>query len=315
MYDTTKPYKEKILEIIKSTWDSAYVHVKNQGSQLFPGEFDHVDGIGTKGIYHWQRRTFKNAVLDALAMNFNDDAMLRATPYALQDHIFLPKDDESAILEIISTLAEECIKRHIAITAGETAIHNNMEGLEISITTNSYVNEKHIKKYSKNKFEIDDVLIGIASNGLHSNGFTKVREIFGNEFREDFVRPTEIYLSKILELTEKYEIHGMMHITGGAFTKLKPLLHEADALISNQHNLFPQDIFYEMYKKGVSDNEMYKTFNCGIGFVLSAPEKEVQDCLACISKDGFKADRIGKIAPGKGKVIISSRFSNRQEIY
>lgn len=175
MYDTTKPYKKQIESLVKKTWHTS--------------EYHHTDGIGTKGIYHWQKRSFENAVIDALAMNLNDMALKRATPYALIDHLFVPKDDNFAIIEIIENLVEKCKKRNIAITGGETTIHNNMEGIEISITMLGFLSGQP----KINKFRIDDAMIGIGSNGLHSNGFTKIRELYSNDFKPEFIKPTYIY--------------------------------------------------------------------------------------------------------------------------
>ena len=315
-------YKGQILKLIKKTWETPYVWVKNQVVKKkfsFP-EFEHVDGIGTKGIYHWKKRSFKNAVLDALAMNLNDFLIANAKPYAILNHLFLPRDDKKAILEIISHLSQECKKRKIAILGGETAINNDMEGMELSITMLGFV-----EKPRENKFQIDDALIGVESNGLHSNGFSKVREIFRKKIKPEFIKPTLIYFDKIFPLIEKFNIRGMVHITGGAFTKLKDLLNGANAIISRKHKLKPQPIFYEILKKGVSEVQMYKIFNCGIGLILSVSPKDVSSVLSEINPvrnrrflngvKNFKTDIIGKIIPGNGKVIIESAFSNKKIIF
>ena len=309
MYNPTKPYKKPILDLIKQTWKTPYVSIENgivKKKFNYP-EYHHADGIGTKGIYHWEARTFKNAVLDALAMNLNDLAMAGATPYALVDHIVLPKEDNKAILEIVLHLTQECKKRKIAITGGETAIHSNMEGLEISITMLGFV-----KGQKPNQFRPGDSLVGIASNGLHSNGFTKVREVFKKNYNPAFTKPTLVYLDCFLRLGlyEKYDVHGMQHITGGAFTKLKDLLDKSDAIIHRRHRLRPQKIFKEIYKRGVSDNEMYKTFNCGIGFVLSIAPRDAEKIIAQLNTE-FKADIIGEVQKGNGKVKIESMFSQK----
>ncbi len=307
MYNPTKPYKKLILDLIKQTWKTPYVSIENgivQKKFNYP-EYYHVDGVGTKGIYHWEARTFKSAVLDALAMNLNDLAMKGATPYAFIDHIMLPKDDNKAILEIVRHITRECKKRKIAITGGETAIHNNMEGLEISTTMLGFV-----KKPRTHRFKAGDVILGIASNGLHSNGFTKVREVFGEKHNLAFVRPTLIYSDCILRLATKYDIHRLQHITGGAFTKLKDNLHNVDVLIQVNHKLKPQKIFRELYTKGVPDQEMYNTFNCGIGFVLSVAPKDAEKIIAELNTE-FKADIIGEVQKGNGKVKIESMFSKK----
>lgn len=315
MYNPTKPYKKPILSLIKQTWNTPYVLIQNGivKKKFNHFEYYHVDGVGTKGIYHWEARTFKNAVLDALAMNLNDLAVVRAVPYALTNHLMLPKNDQAATVQIIKELVGECKKRKIAVTGGETAIHNNMKGLEISITMLGFV-----KNPKPNQFQSGDVLVGIASNGLHSNGFTKVREVFGNKKSADLVRPTTIYLDCILGLMVKYDIHGMQHITGGAFTKLKDLLGGKDIIIHRNHKLKPQKIFRELYDKGITDHEMYQTFNCGIGFILSVSPKDADKILLQINKFAFKnvnkvfkSDIIGEVTAGHGKVRIQSMFSNR----
>lgn len=310
MYNPTKPYKKGILNLIQKTWEAPYVSVRNhlfKKKFSFP-EYCHSDGIGTKGIYHWQKRTFKNAVLDALAMNLNDLLIMNARPYAILNHLFLPKDDKRAILEIIGCLSRECQKRKIAILGGETAIHNDMEGIELSITMLGFV-----KKPIENKFQVGDVLIGLESNGLHSNGFTKVREIFGKNYKNEFVASTFIYFDEIFPLIEKFDIHGMVHVTGGAYTRLNDLLVNADVQLKRDHKLQPQQIFKELYEKGVSDEEMYKTFNCGVGFILSIGPKNANKILFEI-KD-FKSDIIGEVIPGTGKVKIESVLSNKKVIF
>lgn len=310
MYDSKKPYKKEILGLIQKTWETPFISVKDNVAKKkfsFP-EFGHSDGIGTKGIYHWQKRTFKNAVLDTLAMNFNDLLVMSAKPYAILNHLFLPKDDKKAILEIIGHLSKECKKRKIAILGGETAIHNNMKGMELSITMLGFIEKPRV-----NKFKIGDVLIGIESNGLHSNGFTKVREIFGQKVQSGFTIPTFIYFDAIFPLLKKFDIHGMIHITGGAFTKLKDLLKNTDAIIKRSHKLKPQKIFRKLYEKGISDKEMYKIFNCGVGLILSVAQKEANKILSEITD--FKADIVGEILPGNGKVKIESVFGNKEIIF
>jgi phosphoribosylformylglycinamidine cyclo-ligase len=310
MYDSTKPYKNQILKLIEKTWKTPYLSVKNGvfKKKLYWPEYCHSDGIGTKGIYHWRKRSFRNAVLDALAMNLNDFLLMRAKPYAILNHLLLPKDDRRAILEIIGNLTRECKKRKIAILGGETAIHNDMKGMELSITMLGF-----IEKPKENKFKAGNFLIGIESSGLHSNGFTKVREIFSRKYQKEFIVPTFIYFDTLFDLNRRFNINGIAHITGGAFSKLKDLLDNSDVEIKRSHKLKPQPIFKKLYKKGVSDREMYKIFNCGIGFVLSVKPGDANKILSGI-KD-FKTDVIGKVVSGTGKVKIESAFSNKNIIF
>lgn len=307
MYNPIKPYKQEILSAIKKTWQTPYVSIGDGPYPVIRKKFswpevDHTDGIGTKGVYHWQKKTFQAAVVDALAMNLNDLALVRAIPYKIQNHLTVPKEDES-VLEIIRHLAAECQKRKIAMTGGENSFHDNAEGLEISITMSGF-----IKKMQPNCFQVGDVLIGIASSGLHSNGFTKVRQLFKKEWRPDFVKPTAIYLDAILETARRFPINGMLHITGGAFSKLKDLLPKASAVIL-RHALRPQTIFKEICRRGVADKAMYTTFNCGVGFVLSSTPTNISGMIKVLKKHGFRAAPIGHIEKGAGQVYIESLFS------
>lgn len=307
MYDPTKPYKHKILSLIESTWRSPHISVRRGLYPTFKKKFSypevqHTDGIGTKGFYHWRYKTFQSAVLDALAMNLNDLAMVGATPYTLQNHIVLPKDDHTAIVAIVTALAKECRKRKIAMTGGETSIHSDTASMDLSITVSGF-----LKKERKNQCKVGDILIGIKSNGLHSNGITKVREIFGRQYKKEFTEPTRIYLDEILFVLTRHRVNGMMHITGGAYTKLKDILKAADAVITQPNKLQPQSVFAELYRRGVSDKTMYSTFNCGIGFVLSIPKTELKQILRLLKNSAV----IGEIVHGNGKVHIKSAFSDK----
>src|SRR3989344_1692916 len=291
MYNTTKPYTKKILELIKDC------------KADIPAS---TDGIGTKGIYHWKYRTFRNAVLDAMAMNLNDMAVLRAKVTGLHNHIILPEEDEEAILEIVGNIARECKRRDIKILSGETAIHNTLSELEISVSViGEYVQKR------ENKFERGNSLVGITSSGLHSNGFTKVREIFGETFRNEFIEPTKVYYDAVLDLIRRYDIPGLCHITGGAFTKIKQYLNSNDATISDKHILLPQQIFRDI-SKVISDEEMYKTFNCGIGFTLSVSPADEKDIIYDLENKGLIASVIGNVTKGNGNVKIDSMFTRNR---
>jgi phosphoribosylformylglycinamidine cyclo-ligase len=308
MYDPSKPYKTKIQKLISTTWENPYLEV-SPGiypliSKKIPSiEVDHTDGIGTKGFYHWRQKTFKSAVIDALAMNLNNLCLMQAVPYKIQNHLTLPKDDHEAILAVIRNLAAECKKRQIAITGGETSIHDNSDSMDISISMTGIV-----KNPQPNCLRPGNILIGLPSSGLHSNGFSLVRKIFGNEQRSEFTKPTAIYIDPILKLAEQIKISGMMHITGGAFTKLKDLLEACDAVIDKP--LRAQPIFKELYATGVNDKQMYKTFNCGTGFVLAVAPK---DLPAALKITGGKA--IGQVVKGSGNVIVTSAFNGQDLIY
>lgn len=308
MYDPAKPYKHELLRLIEGTWQTPYVSVKGGVypviKKKFKGlEIQHTDGIGTKGVYHWRKRSFKDAVIDAFAMNANDLAMAGATPYALTDHIVVPDMGHVSVLAIVRSLATLCKAHKIALVGGETSHQDTLDGLDIGITMSGF-----LAKPRTNRFHVGDVLIGLKSTGLHSNGFSRVRQMFGKgEWRADFIRPTAIYLPTVLALLKRHEIHGVMHITGGAFTKLHDLLDQADAVIEVPQALAPQPIFHELYRRGVPDREMYTTFNCGAGFVLSASPEVATRIVAATPR----AAVIGRVEKGSGNVRIISAFTGK----
>lgn len=306
MYNPAKPYKDDLLKLIVATWRTPYVSVRSGVypviTKKFKGfEIQHADGIGTKGVYHWRKKTFKEAVIDAFAMNANDLAMAGATPYALVDHIVTPDMGHASVMAIIRALAKLCKEHDVALVGGETSHQDTLDGLDIGIVMTGFV-----EKPRENRFRVGDALVGLKSSGLHSNGFTKVREMYGKgEWRPDFTRPTVIYLPTILALLKKYEVHGMMHITGGAFTKLHDLLPGADAIIAAPRKLAPQPIFHELYRRGVSDEVIHATFNCGIGFILSTPQEHAVRIAARVPG----AAVIGRVEKGSGRVRVASAFS------
>lgn len=317
-YDIAKT--EKILKMIQETWPiSGPFSIEKFKNQIMIKkdpiywknylEIDRTDGIGTKGSLHWKQKTFSFAAQDAFAMNANDVIRIGAEPYRLQDHITIEEENDDAIFSIVKSLVELCKKYKIAITSGETGILNTMKGLEIGITMTGKVKREDI---IKQEIQIGDKLIGLASNGIHSNGITIARKILGEEETE-LTKPTEIYIEGINEILRNHrkDIRGMVHITGGAFTKLKDIMNDkVDIKISRNHKLNPQAIFNLLKEKGnLPDEQMYRTFNNGIGFIIVV-NKEAENVLDIIKKY-YKADIIGSVEKGKGLIKIESKFSDK----
>ncbi len=291
MYNPEKPYKESVLEAIKKTWQSSHCQVipsypypyiiKTHNCKY---EIDHTDGIGTKGLLHWRHRTFKNAVIDALAMNINDLLAARATPYKLQNHLIVPEDDE-AITEIIGHLAEECCKYGLVITGGETSVQNNLRGMDLSITMTGF-----LRKPVKNRFSTGDILIGLPSTGIHSNGLTFAREVLGDD--PDLLEPTKIYWDIWPYLDD---VNGIVHIAGGGFKRiLEAMEPNQGALLS--WNKRPK-VFDKLWERTEDSYAMYTRYNCGIGMVLSVPKENIAKKL--------KGVVLGEVTDKPGLTICS----------
>lgn len=332
-YDSSKPFKDRIIEAIRSTWNlRPEIRVEKKGPYAFfvetlpanTAKIDHTDGVGTKGLIHYNMKTFKNAVQDAFAMNANDLILMGVEPYRIQDHIIMEHDDHAAIVEIVEALSELCKKYKVVISGGETAILNTVKGMEIGMTMVGIVNKDDVILPN---IKAGNVVIGIASQGIHSNGFTFLRSLFLKELGlslsdnmyddvtvgEELTRSTNIYVNVMKDVFEnnRKNITGMMHMTGGSFTKLLDIMpKDVDIKINRTHSLKLHKVFNVIKEKsGWTDADMYKNFNCGVGFTIIVNKESAQEILDIIRKE-FDADIIGKVVPGSGKVLVDSKFSN-----
>lgn len=327
MYDPTKPYKRTIQDAIQTTWQSPYATAYQLKGSPYPFversemlknitdvEIDHTDGIGTKGIVHAMSGTWDFAVQDALAMNLNDLLVARARPYKLQNHLTMQYDDQSAVVSIIDRLARECKERNIVLTGGETSIHDSMIGMDLSLTVTAFVPE-----VLRNEFQPGDILIGLPSTGIHSNGFTFVRKYLG--CRRDMATPTKIYWDDAFRvvLDEWNAIHGMVHIAGGAYTRLLDFVPGNTIRLKrwkNQPAIFAEIVDYcrqiqqitPPWPGGSLDKMMYTTFNCGIGFILSVSPEKSQEIATLL-----KGEIIGTVeGDGGNRLLIESIFSDSE---
>jgi len=332
MYDPTKPYKTAIKELIRKTWkDNPYLDVRDGYYVEFikkhsGAEVDHTDGIGTKGVVHWNRRTLKEAAQDVLAMNVNDLVLCGAKPYKAQVHLMLPQDDHRAIEEIMIHLSDLCADRKIAITGGETSIHSNLTGMEISLMVSGVVTEKWL---TPRLAQHGDRLVCIPSSGVHSNGFTLIGELYGvfneQEFMPWMTTPTRLY--DHLVLGRKLPVHAAMHITGGAWSKLAEILPNYGTAHLDEWTI-PEpflDIFrrYEMYyDAGVAAREarpvetMYRTFNMGVGMVLAVPAEDASWVATAVG--GFVGGEVFVGPPASSfvkQVVLSTKLREEDVVF
>jgi len=348
--DPTKPFNEQTLQLIQDTHPiDGPITLEKVGRRFsikkdpeYWKNFEEQrasDGIGTKGKLHWQMRTFSYGTQDAAAMVFDDLIEGGFTPYEMQNHIIVQEEDREAIYSIVKSLRDICLKYRwkvdennynpVIISGGETAISNTIEGMEIGICATGKV--KKGKKIFPNPRE-GDVLIGLKSSGLHSNGFKFVRKLIFDDLKleleseldhgatvgEELTKPTTIYLPAIKNLLDESReyVDGLVHITGGAFTKLKELTRGLfNIIIEKNHQLQPQPIFKFIYERGkVSDEEMYMRFNDGIGYGILVDRYIINDALDILEKH-HEADIIGYVKKGEGQVKIKSQFSDKTIIF
>ena len=286
---------------------------KEDGDVLVAG----TDGVGTKLKYAFCLDKHDTIGIDAVAMCVNDIVCQGAKPLIFLDYIALPKLIPEKVANIVKGVATGCQMSGCALIGGETAEmpgfytegEYDIAGFSCGIAKkNKIINGKNIKK--------GDVLIGLFSSGIHSNGYSLVRKIFPpikeelEKFDEDLqdtpanvlLKPTKIYVKTILSLIEKYEIKGIAHITGGGFIENIPrIIPEGLGIKIYKDSYEVPRIFKALQKRaGIEDRKMYNTFNMGIGMVLCVNVEDVDNVRDYLKKLGEDSVVLGVVKEGQG---------------
>jgi phosphoribosylformylglycinamidine cyclo-ligase len=263
----------------------------------------HVDGVGTKVLIAQALNKYDTVGIDCVAMCVNDLICMGAEPVALTDYLAVEKTDEEMINEIMKGLVEGAKQADVAIVGGETAVMKNVivgineKGFDLAAMCVGVVDKDKI--ITGEKIILGDVVIGLESSGVHSNGLTLAREVLSSKIDEidnELLKPTKIYVKPVLEIIKNCEVHGLANITGGAFSKLMRIGEKAGIgfLLDDMPEL--PKIFKLIQREGnIFDREMYRTFNCGIGFCIVVPEKESKKVIEICKKHGINAKKIGRI--------------------
>jgi len=274
----------------------------------------HTDGVGTKVIIAQSMKKYDTVGIDCVAMNVNDIICTGAVPVSFVDYIAANRNDQEIFKQIVRGLVNGAKKAQVPIVGGETAILPDLiSGKNFSFDLAGMVvgilNKTDM--ILGNKIETGDVIIGINSSGLHSNGYSLARKALSKYFIRDKIKglgvlgdvllaPTEIYVRPVLQVIKECNVHGLAHITGGSFTKLLRL-KKTGFMLNNLPE--PPPIFQIIQNQGVTNEEMYKTFNMGIGFCLIVPKEETARIGHIFKKHGFHGIQIGKIIEKKGVYI------------
>jgi phosphoribosylformylglycinamidine cyclo-ligase len=280
------------------------------------------DGVGTKLKIAFMLDRHDSVGIDLVAMNVNDVVASGAKPLFFLDYIACQKIHPPKIEKIIKGIVAGCKQAKCELLGGETAelsdIYNENEydlaGFAVGIV------EKK-KLISGSKIKPGNKIIGLASSGLHSNGYTLARKVLIETARmhpkdyiedleqtlgEELLTPTKIYAQTILELVRKYRIRGIAHITGGGMPEnvARLLPKKTQAVIDL--NSWPIPTIFRMIRRlgKVDHEEMYRTFNMGIGMVLVVEAKDFDKIMRFLAKRKEKAYLIGEIGKGKQEVII-----------
>lgn len=282
-----------------------------------------TDGVGTKLKLAFQTGILNTVGIDCVAMCVNDIICSGASPMFFLDYVACGKNDPKSIAEIISGIVEGCKQAECALVGGETAempgFYNvdefDMAGFSVGIVDKEKIIDGSL-------LTAGDTLIGLASSGVHSNGFSLVRKVFdtensditsadpdlgGRSLGEVLLTPTKIYVKAIKTLLKNdIDIHAISHITGGGFYENVPRMMSEDLTAEIKLDSFPTPVIFEKIKEvgEISDHDMYNTFNMGIGMILAVPNDQAQKTLEILDSIDEKAYIIGSVIKGKDGVIL-----------
>ena len=277
-----------------------------------------TDGVGTKIEIANLLNKFDTIGIDLVAMSVNDLIVQGAKPLFFLDYISINKINLSKLKSIINGILKGCKISECSLVGGETA---EMPGtyskdkFDIAGFAVGIVEEKKI--LNGKKIKKDDLILAIPSSGLHSNGYSLVRNLINikkinikkNKFlKKELIRPTKIYVKEILNLINNNLLNGCANITGGGIvdnlSRILPgnLNAEIDLI-----NINPLKIFHWLKSNNISDKEMLKTFNCGVGFCLVVSPKNLRKVIKYFSKR-YRPYIIGKICNGKKQVKLNGKI-------
>lgn len=276
-----------------------------------------TDGVGTKLMLAFELNKHDTVGIDLVAMCVNDIVAQGAQPLFFLDYIGCGKNDPAMIEQIVAGVAEGCVQAGAALIGGETAEMPGMyqeneydlAGFAVGVAEKKQlITGEEIKEH--------DVIIGLASSGIHSNGYSLVRKIiaeqdldlqkeytgFKQTLGEILLTPTKIYAKPIKALMEKISLKGLAHITGGGFYENFPrMVPDGLGVEINVGSWQIPEIFAFMQEQGdLTEKDMYGVFNMGIGMAIAVDQADASDALAILEENGEEGFVIGKVVNEKG---------------
>ena len=282
-----------------------------------------TDGVGTKLKLAFIMDKHDTIGIDCVAMCVNDIICCGAKPLFFLDYIACGKNVPEKIAEIVKGVAEGCVQSGAALIGGETAEMPGFYGIDEYDLAGFSVGVVDRKKvFDNTQIKEGDVIIGLASSGVHSNGFSLVRKVFdiensdikkpvaelgGKSLGEALLEPTKIYVKPVLNLSEKVTIKAVSHITGGGFYENIPRsIPKGYSAQIDKSALKILPIFDLIVKTGnIPERDMFNTFNMGVGMSIVVNSEDAETALASLKADGEDAYVIGKIVKSDEGVIIA----------
>lgn len=275
-----------------------------------------TDGVGSKVLIAQALKKWDTVGIDCIAMNVNDAICVGAEPLAFVDYLAIDDPKPEITKEIGKGLEIGAKLSNISIISGETAsLPELINGFDLAGTCLAYVKKNRI--VLGEKIVPGDIIIGLSSSGIHSNGYSLARKVIknanfsyndkfpdglypGKTIGEILLTPTQIYVKEIVELLKKVNVHGVAHITGSGLHKLKRLNNFVKFVIDDPFE--PQPVFKFIQKYGnIEDKEMYQTYNMGMGLAVIVSKEDVDETIKILKKHSKSEVRIvGRIEKGKG---------------
>ena len=283
-----------------------------------------TDGVGTKLKLAFLMDRHDTVGQDCVAMCVNDIVCSGAKPLLFLDYIAVGKNYPEKVANIVKGVANGCVLAGAALIGGETAEmpgfypedEYDLAGFSVGV-----VNKDQI--IDGTRLEAGDVLVGLKSSGVHSNGFSLVRKLFDlehngketlSEYHEELgetlgdalLRPTRIYVKPILALMERCDVRAISHITGGGFIENVPRMLPDDLKAVIHKDKLPHVPIFDYLRNvsGLSDGELYNTFNMGIGMIVAVPKEQAEQAVEVLNEAGEDAYIIGEVVNNKNGVEI-----------
>lgn len=331
--DVTAGYQsvELMKEAVKSTYNEGVVsdlggfgglYALNTEKIKEPILVSGTDGVGTKLKLAFLMNKHDTIGQDCVAMCVNDIVCCGAKPLFFLDYMALGKNVPEVVATIVKGVAEGCKLAGCSLVGGETAEmpgfyqpgEYDLAGFSVGVVDKE-------KMMNSQTIEIGDQVIGIASSGVHSNGFSLIRKIFDineenvNEYKEELgmtlgealLTPTRIYVKSILELLSKVQVKGISNITGGGFYENMPRMLKEGVSLQIQKESYPVLPIFKLIQKvgNIPERDMYNTFNMGIGMAVIVKKEEVQKAIEVLEQQGEKAYVIGEVTAGNKEININ----------
>lgn len=283
-----------------------------------------TDGVGTKLKIAFLTGKHDTVGIDCVAMCVNDIICCGAKPLFFLDYLALGKNIPEMVADIVSGVADGCVKAGCALIGGETAEmpsfypegEYDLAGFAVGIVDKSKIIDNSTMKPG-------DVVIGLPSSGIHSNGYSLVRKVFDVEngslnrtlpeynsktLGEVLLAPTEIYVKPVLALNDEVNIKGISHITGGGFYENIPrCLKDGVSVVISRKTLRIPPIFGIIATAGdIPDRDMFNTFNMGVGMTVIVDSTDADRAIEILKRNGVDAYAIGVLAEGENEVIIKN---------